>query len=102
MFCVRDPKFGTLKVNRNGTFRTRYRLLNAYSVDEIMTKHHRNHTFLKDLGQSEHFYVNQITINLQIKFFWLMTKFLGQKIKAAFYGILRQISVSRKLFVEAL
>ena len=31
-----------------------------------------------------------------------MTKFLGHQIKAAFYGILRQISVSRKLFVEAL
>ena len=31
-----------------------------------------------------------------------MTKFLGHKIKAAFYGILRQILVSRKLFVEAL
>ena len=31
-----------------------------------------------------------------------MTKFLGQEIKTAFYGILRQISVTRKLFVEAL
>ena len=35
----------------------RYRLLNAYSVDAIMSKHHRNHTFLKNLGKSEHFYV---------------------------------------------
>ena len=31
-----------------------------------------------------------------------MTKFLGHKIKVAFYGILRQILVSWKLFVEAL
>ena len=31
-----------------------------------------------------------------------MTKFLGHKIKAAFYGILRQISGLWKLFVEAL
>ena len=29
-----------------------------------------------------------------------MTKFLGHKIKAAFYGILRQILVSGKFFVN--
>ena len=31
-----------------------------------------------------------------------MTKFLGHKIKVAFYGILREILVSRKRFVGAM